>query len=233
MTKPAEIAHLIDHTLLKPEATLTDIENLCREAVQYGFWSVCVHPVWVTRAAACLRNSPVRVGTVAGFPFGANLTEIKLQEARCALRDGAREIDMVLNIGALKSGDAAFVLTDIRAVAAAAREAGALSKVILETCLLTTAEKARACELCVQAGADFVKTSTGFSGGGATVEDIALMSRIVKPQGLGVKASGGIRSLTDLQNMVAAGATRLGTSSGVKIMRELAGQSVTPGAGTD
>jgi deoxyribose-phosphate aldolase len=224
------IAKLIDHTLLKPDATASDIQKLCREARQCGFWSVCVNPYRVLQAAALLKDSPVKVCTVAGFPLGATRPEIKAAEARQAIADGACEVDMVLNIGAMKSGDHDAVLRDLKAVADVCRQTGALSKVILETHLLTEAEKVRACELAAEAGLDFVKTSTGFTGGGATVEDIALLSRVVKPAGLGVKASGGIRSLADLQKMVAAGATRIGTSSGVKILQEAAGQfpSVNP-----
>ena len=217
------IASLIDHTLLKPEATAADIERLCREAAQHQFCSVCVNPVHVKSALALLANTPVKVGTVSGFPLGANLTETKATEARSAIQDGASEVDMVINIGALKAGNSAAVLADIQAVAQICRETRALCKIIFETCLLTDVEKIRACELCITAGADFVKTSTGFSTGGATVNDVALMSRLVKSHGLGVKASGGIRSLADFQKMVAAGATRIGTSSGIKILQEAAG----------
>ena len=216
-------ASLIDHTLLKPDATTTDIERLCHEAAQHHFHSVCINPVHVHTAAALLRNTPVKVCTVIGFPLGANLTETKVAETHAAIRDGAREIDMVLNIGALKAGNSAAVLADIQAVVQICHAAHALCKVIFETCLLTDAEKTRACELCITGGADFVKTSTGLSTGGATVADVALMSRLVKPHGLGVKASGGIRSLADFQKMVAAGATRIGTSSGIKILQEAAG----------
>ena len=177
-----------------------------------------------------LQGSPVRVCTVIGFPLGANATTTKEAEAKDALRNGARELDMVLNIGALKDGNDAAVQADIAAVVAVAHGARALCKVIFETCLLTEDEKARACRLCVVAQADFVKTSTGLSTGGATVADIKLMSRLVNPHGLQVKASGGIRTLADLQQMVAAGATRIGTSAGVKIVQEVAGQVVAPGA---
>ena len=216
-------ASLIDHTLLKPDATTTDIERLCHEAEQHHFHSVCINPVHVHTAAALLRNTPVKVCTVIGFPLGANLTETKVAETHAAIRDGASEIDMVLNIGALKAGNSAAVLADIQAVVQICHAAHALCKVIFETCLLTDAEKTRACELCITGGADFVKTSTGFSTGGATVADVMLMSRLVKPHGLGVKASGGIRSFADFQKMVAAGATRIGTSSGIKILQEAAG----------
>ena len=217
------IASLIDHTLLKPDATPAAVAQLCREAVQHQFCSVCINPVHVRPAAALLRNTPVKVCTVIGFPLGANLTETKVAETHAAIRDGAREIDMVLNIGALKAGDSATVLADIQAVTQICHAAHAICKVIFETCLLTDAEKTLACELCITGGADFVKTSTGFSTGGATVDDVMLMSRLVKPHGLGVKASGGIRSLADFQKMVAAGATRIGTSSGIKILQEAAG----------
>jgi len=214
------ITSIIDHTLLKPDATAADIERLCREAAQYQFCSVCINPFHVRQAAALLQNTSVKVCTVIGFPLGANLAETKVAETRATLRDGASEIDIVLNIGALKAGNADVVLSDIQAVTQICREARAISKVIFETCLLTDAEKARACELCITGGANFVKTSTGFSTGGATVADVALMSRLVTPHGLGVKASGGIRSYADLERMVAAGATRIGTSSGVKILQE-------------
>jgi deoxyribose-phosphate aldolase len=218
------IAGLIDHTLLKTGATAADVERLCREAGEFGFWSVCVNPFNVRQAAMLLRGSPVKVCTVVGFPLGANLTETKVYETRFALRDGASEIDMVINIGALKAGNDSVALSDIQNVVQACREGHALCKVILEADVLTDAEKTRACQLCVKAGADFVKTSTSFSSGGATVADVALMARLVKPHGLGVKASGGIRSLVDLRRMVAAGATRIGTSSGVRIVQEAAGK---------
>lgn len=218
------LAQLIDHTLLQPDATTARVEQLCREAREHGFWSVCVNPYRVTLAAAQLKGSPVKVCAVVGFPLGANRSDIKAAETRQAIRDGASEIDVVLNIGALKSGDHRAVLDDLCAVAEVCRAAGVLSKAIFETCLLTDAEKITACELSIQAGLNFVKTSTGFSTGGATVTDIALLSRLVKSHRLGVKASGGIRSLADVQKMVAAGATRIGTSSGVKIMQELASE---------
>ncbi len=227
------IAQLIDHTLLKPDSTRTDVERLCAEARQFGFCSVCVHPMYVHFATTLLQGAPVKVCSVAGFPFGANLATTKAAETRAAIRDGAREVDMVLNISAMKSGDFDTVLRDLQAVAEACRQGGALSKVILETHYLTDAEKIRACELAVAAGLNFVKTSTGFTGGGATVEDVALMSRVVKPKGLGVKASGGIRTLADVHKMLAAGATRIGTSAGVKIMQELAGETPAPPARND
>lgn len=213
----SEIPHLIDHTLLKPDATSDQIVKLCSEAREYGFASVCINPYWVPVAAQELVGSAVKTCTVVGFPLGANTTTTKIFEAGKALRAGAQEIDMVINIGALHSGDLAAVLADIRGVAEETHGAGAILKVILETCLLTDDQKVTACKLSVEAGADFVKTSTGFSSGGATVEDVALMRRTVGPS-VGVKASGGIRSLADLNKIVEAGATRIGTSSGVAIM---------------
>jgi len=221
------IPQLIDHTILRPDATRADIERLCREALQHKFYSVCVNPTWVSLARQLLDESGVKVCCVVGFPLGAQLPETKALEARAAIRQGAKEIDMVINVGALKSGDDPLVLRDIRSVVAACRAGGAKCKVILETSLLTNEEKGRACELAVKARADFVKTSTGFSTGGATVEDVALMSRIVRDKGLGVKASGGIRTLADLHRMVQAGATRIGTSSGIKILQEAVAQAVS------
>jgi len=226
-----DIAQLIDHTVLRPDTTRSDIEQLCREARQYKFYSVCVNPTWVSLARQLLEGSGVKVCCVVGFPLGAQPPETKAMEARAAIRQGAKEIDMVINVGALKSGDDELVLRDIRGVVEACRDGSAKCKVILETSLLTNEEKARACELSVKAHADFVKTSTGFSTGGATVEDVSLMSRIVRDKGLGVKASGGVRSLADLMKMVAAGATRIGTSSGIKILKEFRGEAVSgPGA---
>jgi deoxyribose-phosphate aldolase len=221
------IPQLIDHTILRPDTTKTDIEQLCREARQHKFYSVCVNPTWVSLARQLLEGTGVKVCCVVGFPLGAQPPETKAMEARAAIRQGAKEIDMVINVGALKSGDNDLVLRDIRSVVEACRDGSARSKVILETSLLTNEEKARACELALKARADFVKTSTGFSTGGATVEDVALMSRIVRDKGLGVKASGGVRSLADLRRMVQAGATRIGTSSGIKILQEAAGQAVS------
>jgi len=215
------IARLIDHTLLKPEATSAEIEELCKQAVKYQFASVCVNPFWVPRAAALLAGSPVKVCTVVGFPLGATTTEAKRCETMSALRCGAQEIDMVINIGALRSGDHAAVKNDIAAVVEVARAAGALVKVILETALLDNQQKTTACELAKAAGADFVKTSTGFSKHGATVDDVALMRRAVG-DAMGVKAAGGIRSLEDVKNMAAAGATRIGASASVKIMEAAA-----------
>jgi deoxyribose-phosphate aldolase len=226
---PLNIPALIDHTILRPDTTRTDIEQLCREARQYKFYSVCVNPTWVSLARQLLDGSGVKVCCVVGFPLGAQPPESKAMEARAAMRQGAKEIDMVINVGALKSGEDALVLRDIRSVVEACRDGSAKCKVILETSLLTNEEKGRACEMAVKARADFVKTSTGFSTGGATVEDVAMMSRIVREKGLGVKASGGVRSLAELRRMVQAGATRIGTSSGIKILQEAAGQAVTAG----
>lgn len=216
---PLELAKYIDHTILKPDATADEIDRLCREAEQYHFASVCVNPSWVKRAAVNLRGTAVPVCSVIGFPFGATTPEIKAMEARRAIRDGAREVDMVVNIGALKSGDQATVRTDIEKVVDAAHESGVLVKVILETSLLTDEEKVIGATLAKQAKADFVKTSTGFSTGGATVYDVALLRETVGPK-MGVKASGGIRSRSDVEDMVAAGATRIGASAGVQIVSE-------------
>jgi deoxyribose-phosphate aldolase len=217
---PDKVAKLIDHTLLKPEAMAEDIEKLCEEARRHGFYSVCVNPTWVPKAKSLLRGTAVKVCAVVGFPLGAQSPEIKTLEARRALREGAQEIDMVVNIGALKGKDDRLVARDIRGVVEVCDEARALSKVILETALLTDEEKVRGCQLSMKAGADFVKTSTGFSKGGATVEDIALMARTVAPRKLGVKASGGVRTYADLLKMVEAGATRVGSSNSVKILEE-------------
>jgi deoxyribose-phosphate aldolase len=214
---PLDMARYIDHTLLKPEATAGEIDQLCREAEQYHFASVCINPTWVKRAAENLRGSSVPVCTVIGFPLGANTPEIKAMEARRALRDGAREVDMVLNIGALKSGFYDLVRTDIEKVVDAAHDGGALCKVILETALLTDEEKVIASSLAKQARADFVKTSTGFGPGGATVYDVALMRETVGPE-MGVKASGGVRTADDAEDMIAAGATRIGASAGIEIV---------------
>jgi deoxyribose-phosphate aldolase len=214
---PLDMARYIDHTLLKPDATAAEIDQLCREAEQYHFASVCINPTWVKRAAENLRGSSVPVCTVIGFPLGANTPEIKAMEARRALRDGAREVDMVLNIGALKSGFYDLVRTDIEKVVDAAHDGGALCKVILETALLTDEEKVIASSLAKQARADFVKTSTGFGPGGATVYDVALMRETVGPE-MGVKASGGVRTADDAEDMIAAGATRIGASAGIEIV---------------
>ena len=215
-------ASLIDHTLLKPEASESDIRKLCEEAAQFGFASVCVNPGWVKTAAHFLRGTGVPVCTVIGFPLGATLSDVKAYEARRAIFNGAREVDMVINIGALKSGDDCTVEDDIRAVAEAAHENDVLCKVIIETALLTNEEKVRACLAAKNAGADFVKTSTGFSKGGATVDDISLMRRTVG-SALGVKASGGVKGIDDARAMFEAGATRIGASVGVKIAQEAGG----------
>jgi deoxyribose-phosphate aldolase len=215
-------ASLIDHTLLKPEASEADIRKLCEEAAQFGFASVCVNPGWVKKAAEFLRGTGVPVCTVIGFPLGATLPDVKAYEARRAIFNGAREVDMVINVGALKSGDDCAVEEDIRAVAEAAHENGVLCKVIIETALLTDEEKVRACLASKNAGADFVKTSTGFAKGGATVADVALMRRTVG-SALGVKASGGVKGIDDARAMFEAGATRIGASVGVKIAQEASG----------
>lgn len=219
-------AGLIDHTLLKPEATDEDIKKLCEEAARYRFASVCVNPTWVRAAACNLQGTGIPVCTVIGFPLGATLSDVKAYEARRAIFDGAREVDMVINVGALRSGDDCLVEHDIRLVAEAAHEYNAICKVIIETALLNDDEKVRACRAAKQAGADFVKTSTGFSKGGATVADIALMRRTVGAD-LGVKASGGVKGLDDARKLVEAGATRIGASVGVKIAQEAAGDRST------
>jgi deoxyribose-phosphate aldolase len=215
------IASMIDHTILKPEATRDDVLKVCREARQYHFASVCVNPYWVPVVAGELAGTPVKVCTVIGFPLGANTTEIKRAEALTAVRSGAQEIDMVLNVGALRSGAHEAVQQDIRAVVDASHPAGAIVKVILETALLDDEQKKIACRLAKRAGADFVKTSTGFSTAGATAHDIALMRSVVGPE-MGVKASGGIRTLEDVKTMAAAGASRIGASASVKIIEATA-----------
>lgn len=214
---------MIDHTLLKPEATKEQVEKLCAEAKEYTFASVCVNPTWVKISAELLTGTPVKVCTVIGFPLGASTPETKAFETSDAISNGAGEIDMVLNVGALKSKDMDLVKRDIEAVVNAAK-GKAIVKVILETCLLTKEEIKVASQLSKDAGADFVKTSTGFSTGGATVEDVALMREVVGPD-LGVKASGGVRSLEDVQKMIDAGATRIGASSGVQIAQGLTSDS--------
>ncbi|MGE7807820.1 deoxyribose-phosphate aldolase [Lysinibacillus capsici] len=216
-------ARMIDHTLLKAEATKEQIEKLCAEAKQFNFASVCVNPTWVKRSSELLQGTDVLVCTVIGFPLGANTPAVKAFEAKDAIANGAKEVDMVINIGALKDKNYDLVQADIAAVVEAAKDS-ALVKVIIESCLLTDEEKMKACELAVAAGADYVKTSTGFSTGGATAEDIALMRKTVGPE-LGVKASGGVRSLEDMKKMVEAGATRIGASSGVAIMNGLIADS--------
>lgn len=217
------VAKIIDHTQLKPEATSAQIIKLCEEAKEFGFGAVMLNPCYVELAVSRLQGSGVKVGTVIGFPLGATLASVKRFEAGEALKLGAAEIDMVQNIGALKSGNRELVSSEIRTLAQLAHERGALLKVILEMGLLSGEEKVIACELSEKAGADFVKTSTGFLGGVATVEDVALMRRTVK---IGVKASGGIRTAADAKAMIEAGAGRLGTSAGVNIIGELRNQSV-------
>lgn len=215
-------ASLIDHTLLKPEASLNDIKKLCREAAEFGFASVCVNPAYVKDAVEFLKGTDVPVCTVIGFPLGATLPDVKAYEARRAIFNGAREVDMVINIGALKSGDDCLVEDDIRSVVEAAHQDHILCKVIIETALLTDEEKVRACLAAKNAGADFVKTSTGFAKGGATANDVALMRHTVG-SALGVKASGGVKGIDDARAMFEAGATRIGASVGVKIAQEASG----------
>lgn len=225
------VSEMIDHTLLKPDATRPEIEKLCREAAEFHFATVCVNPTWVAFAASRLRGSGVGVTSVVGFPLGATTPDVKHYETRRAIFDGATEIDMVINVGALKSGDLRVVERDIEAVTSPCRECGAMSKVIIEAALLTDDEKITACTLAKAAGADFVKTSTGFGPGGATVADVALMRRVVGAE-MGVKAAGGVRDYEGLKAMVAAGATRVGASAGVKIVQESRGQkSVGAGSG--
>jgi len=219
---PLDLAKHIDHTLLKPEATAADIDMLADEAREFGFASVCVNPAWVKRAAERLRGSDVMTCAVIGFPFGANTPEIKAMETRRALRDGAREVDMVINIGALKSGDYDLVRTDIEKVVDSAREGGAIVKVILETAKLTDEEKVIASGIAKEAKADYVKTSTGFGGGGATVFDVALLRETIGPD-MGVKASGGVHTAEDVEDLIAAGATRIGASAGVQIVGKVEG----------
>ncbi len=222
------VAAMIDHTLLKADATRAEIEQLCREAAELKFATVCVNPVWVAESARLLRGSGVGVCSVVGFPLGATTADVKHYETRRAIYDGALEIDMVINVGALKSGDLRTVERDIEAVVEPCRQCGATSKVIIEAALLTDEEKITACTLSKAAGADFVKTSTGFGPSGATTADVALMRRVVGAE-MGVKAAGGVRDLEGLKAMVAAGATRVGASAGVKIVQESKGQK--PAAG--
>lgn len=217
---PGDLARYIDHTILKPGATEEQVRTLCAEALEFNFRSVCVNPTWVSLAAGLLQDSEVLTCTVVGFPLGANEPEIKAMEARRAIRNGAREIDMVINVGALKSGNDALVLHDIKSVVEDCVDGNAVCKVILETALLSDEEKRRACELARKARAHFVKTSTGFSTGGATVSDVALMSEVVRGAGMEVKASGGISSYSDARAMIEAGATRLGASASIAIVRE-------------
>ena len=216
---PAGVAAMIDHTLLKPDATRANIEELCREAAQFKFATVCVNPTWVALSARLLAGSSVGVCSVVGFPLGATTSDVKGYETQRAIFDGAREIDMVINVGALKSGDLRSVERDIEAVVGPCRACGALSKVIIEAALLADDEKVTACTLAKAAGADYVKTSTGFGPGGATSADVALMRRVVGAE-MGVKAAGGVRDLEGMQAMIAAGATRVGASAGVKIVQQ-------------
>jgi deoxyribose-phosphate aldolase len=213
----AKLARMIDHTLLKPEATMQEIENLCAEAKHYGFASVCINPAYVKLCADVLRNSNVKVCTVIGFPLGATSSAAKAFETEQAIKHGASEVDMVINIGMLKSREYDYVEHDILAVVDGAHRLKALVKVIIETGLLTDDEKIKACALAKHAGADFVKTSTGFVNGGATVEDIALMRKVVGPE-VGVKASGGVRSKKQALALLASGATRIGASASIKIV---------------
>lgn len=222
---PEDVARYIDHTILRADATVAMIDKVIAEAREFSFRSVCVNPCWVKRVADGLRGTPVLTCSVVGFPLGAHTPQIKGMETRKAIRDGAREIDMVINVGRLKSGDDDYVFKDILAVVEACRDGSARSKVIIETALLTDQEKVRACELSRRARADFVKTSTGFSSGGATAEDVALMASVVRGAGMEVKASGGIRSFSDAKRMIEAGATRIGASASIAIVQEA--QNVT------
>src|SRR3954469_7382778 len=221
---PAGVASMIDHTLLKPDATRANIEELCREASQFKFATVCVNPTWVALSARLLAGPGVGVCSVVGFPLGATTADVKGYETQRAIFDGAREIDTVINVGALKSGDLRTVEKDIEAVVAPCRACGALSKVIIEAALLTDDEKVTACTLAKAAGADYVKTSTGFGPGGATAADVALMRRVVGSQ-MGVKAAGGVRDLEGVKAMIAAGATRVGASAGVRIVQQARGET--------
>ncbi len=220
------VSGVIDHTLLKPDATRADIEKLCREAAEFHFATVCINPAWVALSAARLRGTGVGVCSVVGFPLGATTADVKNFETRRAIYDGATEIEMVINVGALKSADLRTVERDIEAVTDPCRQCGVVSKVIIEAALLTDDEKVTACTLSKAAGADFVKTSTGFGPGGATAADVALMRRVVGAE-MGVKAAGGVRDLEGLKAMVAAGASRVGASAGVKIVQESRGQTST------
>ncbi|HKU35072.1 MAG TPA: deoxyribose-phosphate aldolase [Paenarthrobacter sp.] len=224
MSNQAGIASYIDHTLLKPEASEADVLKVCAEATEYKFKSVCVNPIWVKTVKNALKGSGVLTCAVVGFPLGATPSDVKAFEARGAVLDGADEIDMVINIASARANDKGALVEDITAVAEAVHTGEAILKVIIETSLLTDEQKVIACEAAVEAGADFVKTSTGFNGGGATAEDVALMRKTVGPE-LGVKASGGVRSLADAQAMIAAGATRIGASSGIAIVKGEQGSS--------
>ncbi|MET4540678.1 deoxyribose-phosphate aldolase [Arthrobacter bambusae] len=221
---PANIASYIDHTLLKPEASEADVLKVCAEAIEYRFKSVCVNPVWVKTVTKALKGSGVLTCSVIGFPLGATPSDVKSFEARGAVLDGADEIDMVINMASARANDKGALVDDIKAVAETVHAGEAILKVIIETSMLTDEQKVIACEAAVEAGADFVKTSTGFNGGGATAQDVALMRKTVGPD-LGVKASGGVRSLADAQAMIAAGATRIGASSGIAIVKGEQGSS--------
>jgi deoxyribose-phosphate aldolase len=226
---PADVGSLIDHTLLKADATRAEIEKLCREAREFGFATVCINPTWVSTAARLLSGASTGVCTVVGFPLGATTTDVKQYETRRVIYDGATEVDMVINVGALKSGDLGLLERDIAAVVSACRDCRVLSKVIIEAALLTDEEKVTACALSKAAGADYVKTSTGFGPGGATVADVELMRRVVGPD-IGVKAAGGVRDFEALKNLVTAGASRVGASAGVKIVQESKGAASTSGS---
>lgn len=229
---PAAVAAIIDHTLLKPDATRRNIEALCREAAEFAFATVCVNPTWVALAARLLAGTKVGVCSVVGFPLGASTPDVKAYETRRVIFDGAREVDMVANLGALKSGDLSLVERDIEAVVAPCRDCGVLTKVIIEAALLTDDEKVTACTLAKAAGADYVKTSTGFGPGGATVADVALMRRVVGAD-MGVKAAGGVRDYEGLKALVAAGATRVGASASVKIVQEAGSRGVERAMGIE
>ena len=228
-TVPSDVASLIDHTLLKADATRKEIEKLCQEAREFGFATVCINPQWVSLASRLLHGSSTGVCTVVGFPLGATTTDVKQYETRRVIYDGASEVDMVINIGALKSGDLGAVERDIAAVVGACRDCSVVSKVIIEAALLSDDEKVSACVLAKAAGADFVKTSTGFGPGGASVADVELMRRVVGPE-IGVKAAGGVRDYQALKNLVTAGASRIGASAGVKIVQESKGGSAPAGS---
>jgi deoxyribose-phosphate aldolase len=228
---PTGVADLIDHTLLKPDATRADIELLCREAAEFKFATVCVNPAWIPLCANLLQGTAVGVCSVVGFPLGATSADVKHYETKRVIFDGAREVDMVINIGALKSSDLRVVERDIEAVTGPCRESGVISKVIIEAAYLTDEEKVTACALAKAAGADFVKTSTGFGPSGATVADVTLMRRVVGDD-MGVKAAGGVKDLDALRALVAAGATRVGASAGVKIVQQSRGQAIAGAIGS-
>ena len=221
MLEKFELAGLIDHTILKPYSSEHDIERICQEAIEYGFWSVCVNPSYVSLASHFAKNTKVKVCSVLGFPFGANTLEVKIHEAKKAIQDGANEIDMVINLGALRSGKYEIVKNEIEKVVEQGKsQSNTIIKVIIETGLLNEKDKILACELVKKSGADFVKTSTGFNAPGATISDVKLLRKIVGPD-FGVKASGGIKTLHDALRLIDAGANRIGTSSGVAIIKEM------------